>query len=248
MVKYGGSEIKQIWNPLNGWAMTYIMCTPTNIAYILVVWHDKLKTLSKHNTLFGLQTILPVNKNSDTTEGCWKSVKILSTAAQLYKKLHFKRPAIGAWFWRLLKVIRIAALLVVCSKNASMYGSEIFSTVYVTVCDLENSFSWNYRPRGDRLWNGSPYASGPLSCLSVCLSVTFVHCGQRVGRIKMKLGMQVGLGPGHIVLDGDQLPPKKGRGTAPHPHFSAHVYYGQTVAHLSNCWALVWFHVQSCRY
>ena len=39
--------------------------------------------------------------------------------------------------------------------------------------------------------------------LSVCLSVTFVHCGQTVERIKMKLGMQVGLGPGHIVLDGD---------------------------------------------
>ena len=34
-----------------------------------------------------------------------------------------------------------------------------------------------------------------------CLSVTFVHCGQTVGWIKMKLGMQVGLGPGHIVLD-----------------------------------------------
>ena len=35
-----------------------------------------------------------------------------------------------------------------------------------------------------------------VSCLSVCpvLSVTFVHCGQTVGRIKMKLGMQVGRG------------------------------------------------------
>jgi len=41
----------------------------------------------------------------------------------------------------------------------------------------------------------------------VCLSVTFVHCGQTVGRIKMKLGMQVRLSPGHIVLDGDPAPP-----------------------------------------
>jgi len=34
-----------------------------------------------------------------------------------------------------------------------------------------------------------------MSCpvMSVCLSVTFVHCGQTVGRIKMKLGLQVGL-------------------------------------------------------
>jgi len=39
-----------------------------------------------------------------------------------------------------------------------------------------------------------------------CLSVTFVHCGQMVGRIKMKLGMQVCLSPGHIVLGGDAAP------------------------------------------
>jgi len=54
-------------------------------------------------------------------------------------------------------------------------------------------------------------------CLSVCLSVlsvTLVYCGQTVERIKMKLGMQVGLGPGHIVLDGDP-PPLPRRGTAP---------------------------------
>jgi len=50
-----------------------------------------------------------------------------------------------------------------------------------------------------------------VRCLSV-LSVTFVHCDQTVGRIKMKLGMQVGLGPGHYVLDGDPAPP-------PHPNF-----------------------------
>jgi len=45
-------------------------------------------------------------------------------------------------------------------------------------------------------------------CLSV-LSVKLVHCGQTVGWIKMKLGMQVGLGPGHIVLDGYTAPPPR---------------------------------------
>ena len=48
-------------------------------------------------------------------------------------------------------------------------------------------------------------------CLSVChfcLSVTLVYCGQTVGWIKIKLGMQVGLGPVHTVLDGDPAPPK----------------------------------------
>jgi len=56
-------------------------------------------------------------------------------------------------------------------------------------------------------------------CLSypVCpvLSVTFVYCGQAVGWIKMKLGTQVGLSPGNIVLDGDPAPPPPKEGAAP---------------------------------
>jgi len=56
----------------------------------------------------------------------------------------------------------------------------------------------------------------------VCLSVTFVHCGQTVGRIKMKLGTQVGLGPGHIVLDGDSAPPSP-KGHSPHPIFGPYL-------------------------
>jgi len=51
------------------------------------------------------------------------------------------------------------------------------------------------------------------SVMSV-LYVTFVHCGQTVGRIKMNLGVQVGLGPGHTVSDGDPAPLPQ-RGTAP---------------------------------
>jgi len=48
-----------------------------------------------------------------------------------------------------------------------------------------------------------------LSCpFPSVLSVTLVYCGQKVGWIKMKLGMLVGLGHGHIVLDGDPSPPK----------------------------------------
>ena len=60
---------------------------------------------------------------------------------------------------------------------------------------------------------------GPLSVLSVCLSclsVTLVYCGQTVECIKIV----VGLGPGHIVLDGKEaLPSQKGHS----PQFSAHV-------------------------
>jgi len=61
-----------------------------------------------------------------------------------------------------------------------------------------------------------------LSCLSV-RSVTLVYCGQTVGWIKVKLGMQEGLGHGHIVLDGDPAPLPKGA----HSQFLAHICCGQ---------------------
>jgi len=48
---------------------------------------------------------------------------------------------------------------------------------------------------------------------------------------------EVGLSPGNTMLDGDPAPHGKGHNTP--PHFLARVYYGQTVAHLSNCFALV---------
>ena len=38
-----------------------------------------------------------------------------------------------------------------------------------------------------------------------------MYCGQTAAWIKMPLGMEVGLGPGHIVLDGEPCSsPKKG--------------------------------------
>jgi len=78
-----------------------------------------------------------------------------------------------------------------------------------------------------------PVLSVCCLCLSyLVLSVTLVYCGQTVGWIKMKLGLQVGLIPGHTVLDGDPAhPPLRGHS----PQFSAHVYCGQTVAHLGDC-------------
>jgi len=58
----------------------------------------------------------------------------------------------------------------------------------------------------------------------VFLQQTLVYCGQMVGQIKMKLGMEVGLGPGHVVLDGDPAaasPLKKGHTS----QFLAYVCY-----------------------
>ena len=43
----------------------------------------------------------------------------------------------------------------------------------------------------------------------------------------------------HCVRWGFQFPMPNGKRQSSPPHFMAHVYCGQTVAHLSNCWALV---------
>jgi len=48
-----------------------------------------------------------------------------------------------------------------------------------------------------------------------------VYCGQTVRWIKMKLGVEVGLGPGHIVLDEDPAPAPKKWAHPPIPQFSA---------------------------
>ena len=92
------------------------------------------------------------------------------------------------------------------------------------------NLSWKSTP-----WVHSTHASPKTGTEELHFSVR-VYCGKMAGWIKMPLGTQVCLGPGHIVLDGTQLPARKGHRS---PHFSAHVYCGQTVAHRSNCWALV---------
>ena len=76
--------------------------------------------------------------------------------------------------------------------------------------------------------NGSPYATGPISCLSV----TSVYCGQKDGWIKMPLdtvGMEVVLGPDDIVLDSNSAPLPTERGIAAAPLFGICLYCGQTV-------------------
>jgi len=49
-----------------------------------------------------------------------------------------------------------------------------------------------------------------------------ICCGQMAAYIKMSLGMELSLGPGDFVLDGDPAPPPQKGGK-----FSAHVYCGQ---------------------
>jgi len=131
-------------------------------------------------------------------------------------------------------------------------SDEALSQITLTTCFWYGNTEWFFRKKTERLL--SPFSCAEnrfskmfcchflatvcktvrpmpsdrfyvLSCLCLsCLSVTLVYCGQTVGRIKLKLGMQVGLGPGHIVLDGDLAPSPKGHSL----QFSAHVRCGQT--------------------
>jgi len=56
-----------------------------------------------------------------------------------------------------------------------------------------------------------------LFVLSVCLSVMLVYCGQMVGWIKIKLDMEVGLGPATLFQMETQLPSPNGE--QPLPNF-----------------------------
>jgi len=80
-----------------------------------------------------------------------------------------------------------------------------------------------------------------LSVLSICPGCDIGVFGHTVGWIKMKLGTEVGFGPGHIVLDGDPAPPNGAQSPnfqpmfvvspqrgAQQPPLFGHVYCGQT--------------------
>jgi len=87
---------------------------------------------------------------------------------------------------------------------------------------MDQDGSW----RGGGPWS-NPHCAGDLPYLEKGEPRFSAHfyCGQKVGCIKMALGMEVGLSPGDFVLDGDSaLLSQKGQS----PQFSVHVYCGQT--------------------
>jgi len=55
-----------------------------------------------------------------------------------------------------------------------------------------------------------------------------VRCGQTVGWTKMPLGVEVGLGPGDFVFDGDAAPSSPRKRNTALTQFLAHVYCSQT--------------------
>jgi len=75
-----------------------------------------------------------------------------------------------------------------------------------------------------------------------------VYCDQTAGWIKMALGMEVGLGLGHIVLDGEPAPlPKKGQSPLNfRPIFNVANRLDESIWHLAWSWA--WFKPHCARW
>ena len=95
-----------------------------------------------------------------------------------------------------------------------------------------------WRPIVAKWWDGSRWHLAWRWALVQATSCHFSShfcCGQMAGWIKMPLCMAVGLGPDHIVLDGDPSPPPPERAQQ-RPSFRP-MSIVATVAHFSCCWA-----------
>jgi len=79
---------------------------------------------------------------------------------------------------------------------------------------------------------GQPFVKQFARCyrsiVLFCLSLTLVYCGQTVGWIKMKLGVEVGLSLHQIVLNGYPAPLPKGAQPPPTKKNFGHVCCSQT--------------------
>jgi len=84
-----------------------------------------------------------------------------------------------------------------CSKDYHSLAI-IWIVLLQLFCLFEIGVQWTKSSCGTVCKTVRPMVSD--RCLSCAvLSVTLVYCGQTVGWIQIKLGMEVGLGPGDIV-------------------------------------------------
>jgi len=97
-----------------------------------------------------------------------------------------------------------------------------YRTVVLSVCDvvgmwpngwMDQDETWHAgRPRSRPHWVDPaprpPKGDSPQFSAHIC-------CGQMAGWIKMPHGMEVGLGPGNFVLDGDDPAPPPQKGAKP---------------------------------
>jgi len=97
-----------------------------------------------------------------------------------------------------------------------------FPTDRITACLV---ITWCLSP-GDFVLDGDPVPFPQNGAEPPPQFSAHFYCGQTAACIKIRHGMELGLGPGDFVLDGDPvaLSPKRGRT----PKFSAHIYCDQT--------------------
>jgi len=118
--------------------------------------------------------------------------------------------------------------------NGSPYAILPMSFSVLSVCDV--GILW---PNGwmdqDETWHGCrprprPHcvrwgSSSPPPKVTQPPILAHVCCDQTARWIKIPIGMEVGLGPGDIVLDRDPAPPLKRGGGHSSPQFSANVMW-----------------------
>jgi len=96
---------------------------------------------------------------------------------------------------------------------------------------------WRHSPALSKKGAEPPQFSVHVHCRQTAGWIKICHpldmeVGPAAGRTKMPLGMEIDLGPGVFLLDGDPAPlSKRGRS----PQFSAHVHCGQTAMDGSRC-------------
>ena len=112
----------------------------------------------------------------------------------------------------LVAKITTASLCIFFQIIVTLWGSTVYCTapVFLLAFQLPN-WTWSF-PTAD------------LATQSVC-PVTLVYCGQTARWITLKLGIQVGLGPGHIARWRLSSPSPKEQS----PQSSAHMCCGQMV-------------------
>jgi len=102
------------------------------------------------------------------------------------------------------------------TKQPPIYSAHVYCG---QMAEWTKMLAWRYRPRPRRhcvRWGPSSLPKGAQRHRHF---TAHVYCGQTAGWIKIPLCTEVGLVPGHIVLDGTQLFPRKG---AQQPPLSVH--------------------------
>jgi len=132
----------------------------------------------------------------------------------------FYRTQVRFCFW----MIYVISFLFVFGRPFVKRFALCYRTVVLSVCPICNvGVLWpNDRMDQHGTWHGGgPWSrphcvrwgpsSPPQKGDRAPQFLAHFYCGQTAGWIKMPLGMEVGLGPGDFVLDGDPAPlPKKG--------------------------------------